>query len=318
MGHPVEETAGVCHLPRLPDEADAGKKIGETIEPREDKQSLGAVLEPGAPPHPGEEGAGADDHMLEPLVNDPELVDGPQKPIDVGRGLEWGDTERPHGVGAKPEAGRHLTARQATPGDRFDPRNHKVDRRFQHPRPTAGPRHAGRRRDDPVGLSQAPSLEPGPGCDTDDGNDHRTSSKPTGGGGNRHLPPSPGDDRTGADRPDQPSQFDGRRNPRPRSARERVDDKPCPGEAAGAAAGSGGDRDLHVVPRGATSLGGKFDLTAGADGVEPTREKEERSAAGLCHGTPRGGLEARTAAMSASSRAATWSSCRSVPSKSSP
>jgi hypothetical protein len=29
-------------------------------------------------------------------------------------------------------------------------------------------------------------------------------------------------------------------------------------------------------------------------------------------------LEARTAAMSASSRAATWSSCRSVPSKSSP
>ena len=318
MGHSVEQTAGVCHLTRLPDEADAGEEIGETIEPWKDKQPLGAMLEPGAPPHPGEEGAGADDDMLEPLVNDTELVDGPQEPIDVGRGLEWGDTERPHRVRAEPEAGRHLTARQATPGDRFDPRNHKVDRRFQHPRPTARTRHAGRRRDDPVGLSQAPSLEPVPGRKSDDGDDHRTSGNPTGGGGNRHLPSSPGNDRTGADLPDQPSQFDGRRNPRPRSARERVDDKPCPGEAACTAAGSGGDGDLHLVPSGATGFGGKLDLTAGADGVEPTHEVEDRSAAGLCHGTPKGGLEARTAAMSASSRAATWSSCRSVPSKSSP
>ena len=318
MSHPVEEAAGACHLPRLPDDADAGKEIGETIERRVDEQPLGAMLEPGTAADAGEVGTGADEDMLEPPVDDTELIDRPQEPVDVGRRIEWGDTERPHRIRAESEAGRHLPARQAIPGDRFDPRWHDVDRRFQNPRQPAGLGHAGRRRDDAVGLSQAPGLEPGPGEKADDGHDRRTGSNPTGSGSNRHLPTSPGDDRSGADLADEPGQRQGRGEPRPRSARKRVDHKPGPGEAAGTAAGSGGDGDLHVVPGGAAGLGGELDLSAGTDGIEPTHQMEDRSAAGMGHGTSRGGLVARAAAMSASSRAATWSSCRSVPSKSSP
>ena len=126
----VEDRASAGDLARLPDDRHLPQQVREAVEVGKHVEPLAHLLHAGPTQEPRSLRPRADEPVLEPPMDDSQLVDGPQQPLVPCLRFERRHAERPERVGIEAEADRE-----------FGP---------CHPRRRRG---VGRRRnrDDPVG-----------------------------------------------------------------------------------------------------------------------------------------------------------------------
>ncbi len=295
----------------MPDEPHLLEQVGQKLALRHQVQPLRKLLGPRAAQQPALERTGADEHVLHAAVDDLELVDGPEQPVEPRLGHERRDAERPRAFGPQAERRGDLLAREPAIRRGRDARRDDVDPSRLHTPCLAAAGHRGRYRDHAVGMTQRPRRrriarperhladEP---CSRHERPRRRCEHCLRAAAGMEHRGPQPaGDER-------EPCESAAIHAAAPADAMHR---KPRLFQPAGRRAPGRREGQMDVIARFAKAFRRELHLPAGADRIEPAGHQQDRSRRRLLHAEERAEADG---AMSEGSSAATWGSCRHWPS----
>ena len=122
-------------------------------------EPLVQFLDAGPPQQAGPKRARSHEHMLEPLVNDPQLVDRPEQPLKPRFRHQRRHAERPHLFGVEAETSGKFCPRESRGHRGTGSRRDRVDFPGSHAQSFATSRHGWRRGDHPIGLAKCHPRE---------------------------------------------------------------------------------------------------------------------------------------------------------------